>query len=73
MSVRAKTGIDLCNNQLLNAVLENKAMSSAPDSPVAGSFFWDTTNNCLKIYNGSDWINYTPLEVLENSKASSGL
>lgn len=73
MSVKAKTGIDLCNNQLLNAVLENKAMSSAPDSPVAGSFFWDTTNNCLKIYNGSDWINYNPLDAFEFSSTSSGV
>lgn len=55
MSIKAKSGIDLCNNQLLNAVLENKAAASAPENPVAGSLYWDTTNNCLKIYNGTVW------------------
>lgn len=73
MSVKAKTGIDLCNNQLLNAVLENKPASSAPDSPVAGSFFWDTAHNCLMIYDGSAWINYNPLDAFEFSSTTNGL
>lgn len=73
MSIKAKTGIDLCNNQLLNAVLENKAAASAPENPVAGSLYWDTTNNCLKIYNGSAWINYNPLDAFAFAKAAEGV
>ena len=73
MSIKAKSGIDLCNNQLLNAVLENKAAASAPENPVAGSFYWDTTNNCLKIYNGAKWVNYNPLDAYEFSKAVDGV
>ena len=73
MSIKAKSGIDLCNNQLLNAVLENKAAASAPENPVAGSLYWDTTNNCLKIYNGTAWVNYNPLDAYKFSKAVDGV
>ena len=73
MSIKAKSGIDLCNNQLLNAVLENKAVASAPENPVAGSLYWDTTNNCLKIYNGSAWVNYNPLDAFSFAKAAEGV
>ena len=73
MSIKAKSGIDLCNNQLLHAVLENKAAASAPENPVAGSLYWDTTNNCLKIYNGSAWINYNPLDAFDFTKAAEGV
>jgi hypothetical protein len=73
MSIKAKTGIDLCNNQLLNAVLENKATVSAPKNPIAGSFYWDTTNYCLKIYNGSAWVNYNPLDAYSFTKAADGV
>ena len=73
MSIKAKSGIDLCNNQLLNAVLENKAAASAPENPVAGSLYWDTTNNCLKIYNGSAWVNYNPLDAYKFRKVVDGV
>lgn len=73
MSIKAKSGIDLCNNQLLNAVLENKAVASAPENPIAGSLYWDTTNNCLKIYNGSAWVNYNPLDAFSFAKAAEGV
>lgn len=73
MSIKAKSGIDLCNNQLLNAVLENKAVASAPENPVAGSLYWDTTNNCLKIYNGAKWVNYNPLDAYKFRKVVDGV
>lgn len=73
MSLKAKTGIDLCNNQLLNAVLENKPMSSAPENPIAGSLFWDTAHNCLMIYDGAAWINYNPLSAFGFGKAAEGV
>lgn len=73
MSLKAKTGIDLCNNQLLNAVLENKPMSSAPENPIEGSLFWDTAHNCLMIYDGAAWINYNPLSAFGFGKAVDGV
>ena len=73
MSIKAKSAIDLCNNQLLNAVLENKAVASAPENPIAGSLYWDTTNNCLKIYNGSAWVNYNPLDAFAFAKVAEGV
>ena len=73
MSIKAKSGIDLCNNQLINAVLENKPMSSAPENPIAGSLFWDTAHNCLMIYDGAAWINYNPLSAFDFGKAAEGV
>ncbi len=73
MSVKAKTGIDFCGNQLINAVLENKPMNAAPEAPIAGSFFWDTTHNCLMIYDGSAWINYNPLDAFDFSSTTNGI
>ena len=73
MSIKAKSGIDLCNNQLFNAVLENKPMSSAPENPIAGSLFWDTAHNCLMIYDGAAWINYNPLSAFDFGKAAEGV
>lgn len=73
MSIKAKSGIDLCNNQLINAVLENKPMSSAPENPIAGSLFWDTAHNCLMIYDGAAWINYNPLSAFGFGKAAEGV
>lgn len=73
MSIKAKSGIDLCNNQLINAVLENKPMSSAPGNPIAGSLFWDTAHNCLMIYDGAAWINYNPLSAFGFGKAAEGV
>lgn len=71
--MKSKSVIDMCGNQLLNAVLENKAAAAAPENPAAGSVFWDTTNSCLKIYNGSEWINYNPLDAYSFARAAEGV
>jgi len=46
--------IDLDKNSLLNATLHPSG--TAPSSPVAGQVWYDSTNNVLKVYNGSSWI-----------------
>lgn len=46
--------IDLQKNEIQNVVIHK--LSSAPGSPVAGQEYYDTTDNCLKTYNGSAWI-----------------
>ncbi|MBS4750312.1 hypothetical protein KG091_04395 [Carnobacteriaceae bacterium zg-ZUI78] len=46
--------IDLKQNQLLNAVIENSW--SEPQNPQAGQLYFDTTKKCLKYYNNEEWI-----------------
>lgn len=42
-------------------ILENNANTSAPTGPLEGQLWWDTTNQCLKVYNSS--TNWHPMSV----------
>ena len=48
------TGINLNKNELINARVHNNA--SDPLSPVAGQIYFNTVENVLKFYDGSQWI-----------------
>ena len=48
------SNIDLNKNQILNGVFQN--LASAPASPVAGQFYYDTTSGAAYIRNGSAWV-----------------
>jgi hypothetical protein len=48
------TNIDLVGNQLLNVVVQ--VLASAPGSPAAGRFYYDSTLNKLRYYNGTTWV-----------------
>lgn len=73
MSIKAKSGIDMCGNELQNVVIDNRPASSPPENPLPGMVYWDTTNNCFKIYNGTMWINYNPLDAFAFAKAAEGV
>lgn len=45
--------IDLNKSEIQNAVFQN--LATAPSSPAAGQFYYDTDTNQLGIYNGSTW------------------
>jgi len=49
--------IDLMGNQLVNAVTENR--STAPENPVAGQRYFDTTDKLEKVYDGENWVTLT--------------
>mgnify|MGYP003345129321 CR=1 FL=1 len=42
-------------------ILENNANPTAPSGPLEGQLWWDTTNQCLKVYNSS--TNWHPMSV----------
>jgi len=43
-------------NENFIRLLENSANASAPTNPLAGELWWDSSNNILKVYNGSGWL-----------------
>lgn len=45
--------LDLQKNQIKNVVLDNRDF--APETPVEGQMYFDTTDDTLKIFNGTDW------------------
>lgn len=48
------TGINLNKNELINARIHNNA--SDPSLPVAGQIYFNTTDNELKYYDGTQWL-----------------
>lgn len=54
MATIHKTDIDLNKNQILNARLQNIAIT--PSSPVVGQIIYNTTLNAPLVWNGTNWI-----------------
>lgn len=63
------TGIDLQQNQLLNAVVH--PASSAPSNPIEGQIYYNTGDSTVYVYNGTAWdaIGTTDLSIAADSQA----
>ncbi len=44
-------------NENLIKLLENSSSASAPTAPIEGELWWDKTNDRLKVYTGTAWVN----------------
>ena len=44
-------------NENLIKLLENSSSASAPSAPIEGELWWDKTNDRLKVYTGTAWVN----------------
>jgi hypothetical protein len=60
------TSINLNKNELQNARIQN--LSSAPSTPVSGQVYFNSTDNILYFYDGTNWISTSgSLEVIQDA------
>lgn len=62
MSEKFVTNLDLNKNQLENVVIHN--LSVAPSNPAVGQQYYNTTNNKLYIWTGTEWDNLSDVADL---------
>jgi hypothetical protein len=56
MSRTFLTNIDLSQNELLNAVIQN--LASAPSTPKEGQIYTNTTSHLINVYLNSAWVTW---------------
>lgn len=68
MSKKFYTGINLAQNELLNAVVQN--LGTDPSSPVEGQIYFNTSTNKFRVFNGATWDEMGTSEATGDMNAS---
>ena len=68
MAIKHLSDIDLNKNQLKKARVHVEANSSASalSTPAEGQLYYDSTDNELRVYNGSAWVSATNTDINVN-------
>jgi hypothetical protein len=56
MAINFLNSVDFNKNELLNPTIENQPNDTAAGTGVAGQLYFNTTDNILKVYAGSSWV-----------------
>jgi hypothetical protein len=74
MALKFLAGIDLGKNELSNAVIQNLATANAPESPVTGQIYYDTTLKDLRVYDAGNgaWENIGAYTLPTASTSTKG-
>ena len=70
MAIPFLKDVDLNQNELQNAVLQN--LATAPENPVAGQMYFNTADNISYTFDGTDWITGTTYEFANGVTLSNG-
>lgn len=65
MAIPFYSDIDLNGNEIKNSITEN--LAQAPSNPTTGQQYFNTTDNKLYYYNGTEWVDLT------TSQSNNGL
>ena len=70
MAIPFYSDIDLNGNEIKNSITEN--LAQAPSNPTTGQQYFNTTDNKLYYYNGTEWVDLTKSSGFSNSGVAIG-
>lgn len=61
MAINFLHNLDLSKNELQNAALH--PLTANPTSPSTGQFYFNTSNDVIRIYNGTSWVEFSSISL----------